>query len=693
MAISPYANCPCGSGKQFKWCCQPYYSYVEKAITQHQRGQHAAAEQTLQQLVEKFPRVPQAFGYQAQVLFLHDKTDQAEAALQQGFAIDANFAFGFWLRGLMRLQEGEPVGALLLFRKTAELVDPNAKELQAQVEARIGELELQFNRPVAARAALERAYRSAPRQQDLKDALDSVFGPESKLPNAARKTYTFRLASPVRAETWRPALEAAATGKLIDALKAWDSIAAAEPSDPAAAFNLGIVRAWLGDNARALDSLLRSIDLDEDEAKAEEAGALVEVLRCGLGMENETDYTEHRAYMQIRDADALSKVLSAWSDANRLLVVNADREEGIFSALVLEETPDLGAGIGTPVARLMSYLVLQGNSIRLWHSNRAMLDAVVQDLRARAPNGVSEPKYDFGVSQFGDVVAEIMLFPTRDDVDPVQVDQKMRERAREFFEESWLKRSLKSLGGTTPLDAAGQPKIRKRLPGLIRFMEECLLGASPSAEGKPAKPLYDFNRLRQKLGLSAIASAPGAEIDFDTLSAAGLGGLTPEALSDDQIAQAFRAALRLNASDLAAGFARGATGRTTIADRFTFFNHLLRQARDDGKSDEVLRLLAEGEQADAATNEGRRRDEFAIARGQALTRSGDSDAAHGVFKEAIARSPASLSLFAPAAEAMLGRKQNARALEFAEQGLKLARAQNNRDAEQQFLELVAAARK
>ncbi len=106
-----------------------------------------------------------------------------------------------------------------------------------------------------------------------------------------------------------------------------------------------------------------------------------------------------------------------------------------------------------------------------------------------------------------------------------------------------------------------------------------------------------------------------------------------------------------------------------------------------------MNLLTEGEQADNATNEGRRGNEYALARGQALARSGDADGAYQVFKEAIGRSPASLNLYAPAAEAMLGRKQGPRALEFAEQGLKQSRLQNNRDAEQQFLELIEAARK
>ena len=172
-----------------------------------------------------------------------------------------------------------------------------------------------------------------------------------------------------------------------------------------------------------------------------------------------------------------------------------------------------------------------------------------------------------------------------------------------------------------------------------------------------------------------------------------LGGVKLESLSDEQVGQAFRAALRLDAPDLASGFARHASGRGSIADRYPFFNHLIRVARDEGKSDEALRLLSEAVQADSATNEGKRRDDFALMRGQVLARSGDVNGAYAAFKEAVARSPKKLRLYAPATETMLGKKEGAKALEFAEQGLKEARIQNNRDAEQQFLELAAAARK
>ena len=202
-------------------------------------------------------------------------------------------------------------------------------------------------------------------------------------------------------------------------------------------------------------------------------------------------------------------------------MVNADREQGIFSAIVLEETPDLGIGVGTPVARLQSYMVLDGHTIRFWHSSRPMLDRTVEEFRRPMGGGVTDPQFDTGSAQFGDVVAEVMLFPTREGADPEQVEQKMRDRAREFFEETWVRRPLKSLGGATPLDAAGHPTARS---GCRASSGSCRsASAGPPAPGgrRAGEPLYDFDRLRRKLGLSAAAPvAEGTDLDFDTMSAA-----------------------------------------------------------------------------------------------------------------------------------------------------------------------------
>ena len=47
MAPNPYDHCPCGSGKKFKFCCQPYFPQIELALEQQQTGQHEAAVKTM----------------------------------------------------------------------------------------------------------------------------------------------------------------------------------------------------------------------------------------------------------------------------------------------------------------------------------------------------------------------------------------------------------------------------------------------------------------------------------------------------------------------------------------------------------------------------------------------------------------------------------------------------------------------
>ena len=60
----------------------------------------------------------------------------------------------------------------------------------------------------------------------------------------------------------------------------------------AAWYNLGLTRAWLGDNPAALEALQRYLELDPSDEQAASAGALMEVLRFGVGMAEQSDYQE-----------------------------------------------------------------------------------------------------------------------------------------------------------------------------------------------------------------------------------------------------------------------------------------------------------------------------------------------------------------------------------------------------------------
>ena len=296
MALEPYSSCPCGSGKKFKWCCQPIHAQIDKAFRQETDGQHEAALRTMEELVAEHPTNPEAWGRKAQLLYLNSRVDDAENALQKAFEINPNYPFGHLLRGMFRQNEGELIGALALFRKAAELYDPESRDPLAHLYSMIGECELKMNRPIAARAAIKIALRFQPSNEELRQAFEEVFSSKSAFPESARQDYTFQsppASAPVEQRAaWDQALAGGASGKLSDIARAFDQLVKAAPEDAAAWFNLGLVRAWLGDNKGALEALDRSVTLDAEEARAVATWTLAEVLRLGHGVEDQSDFVE-----------------------------------------------------------------------------------------------------------------------------------------------------------------------------------------------------------------------------------------------------------------------------------------------------------------------------------------------------------------------------------------------------------------
>jgi tetratricopeptide (TPR) repeat protein len=695
MALDLYTPCPCGSGKKFKWCCQPIHEDIEKAFRLEADGQHEAALRIMDQVTDTHPSNPEAWGRKAQLLFQNGRIDDAENALQKALAINPQYPFGHLLRGMFRQQEGELAGALLLFRKAAELYDPDARDILAQVYSLIADTELKLNRPVAGRAALQICLGLHP-DEELRKEMEQVFGAESRLPEAARREYTF--ASPPadapaeRRAAWNRTLSGAATGKLSDAARALEQLVAENPDDAAARYNLGLVRAWLGDNRTAVEALGEYVRLEPDESRAATAWALAEVLRFGQGMEDQADYVEYSALFQIRDPQRLFNWLQEWQREHRLIAVQVRREEGVVSGVVLDRAGLVTAGgAADPYPKLGAYLLIINDLLRLWSTNEQALERARQDLQQGAGPSLSEPRLVRGPAHFADVYAEAVVFPSG--VSEAEAQTLLRDYIQRFFEETWIHRPLHSLNNVAPIDAAGHPTLRRQLLGVVQFLQDCASGSPP--------PL-DFDRLRRKLGLLTGEAAPAhsgteaASLDIQALGAAELAALQPETLADEQVEQAYQAAQKLDARELASRFARTIVSRPPRPDqpdRFSWYAYLVQSALAEGDTQTALHYVDEGEKADCEHNEGRRRNDYELRRGQVLAKSGDTEKAQDVFERLIARAPTELRYCGSAAESMLSLKRGATALHFAEQGLAKARQQNNRESEQYFLELVGAAKK
>jgi predicted Zn-dependent protease len=162
------------------------------------------------------------------------------------------------------------------------------------------------------------------------------------------------------------------------------------------------------------------------------------------------------------------------------------------------------------------------------------------------------------------------------------------------------------------------------------------------------------------------------------------------------LAQAYNAAVKLDARELAVRFAQSLVARPYQPgqpERYPWFSHLIQTALSEGDTQAALNLVDEGEKADCEQNEGKRRNDYELRRAQILSKRGEADQAQEVFERLINRAPSELRFRGSAAEAMLSARHPTRALRFAEEGLAKARQQNDRDSEDYFKELVAAAKK
>ena len=703
MALNPYDNCPCGSGKKAKWCCGPYFDRVQDAFDLQQNGQHAAAVAAFDKLAAEYPDRPQVLGFYANLMFGEDDADRAEALLEKAFALDPHFPMGYLLRGIMRQQEGEVIGALLLFRKAAEYYPAEAHDQLAQVYEMIARNEVVLNRPVAARAALERAVHFAPADAELRQQFEGIFGDEARLPHAAHKAYQFRpTAKPVAATE---------SGKFGDAKRAFEALTKEVPDDPAAWFDLGLCRAWLGEQPGAVDALNKSVELEWDDAKAEETAALVEVLRCGHGMEADSDYIETRVLMPVRDPETVFQLLQVMSQEGQVLAPQMDPNGSFFSCLVAEPLPNL-LETGTTMARARANLSIASGVLRLWHRDAAGVRKVADEVRQRVNIAVGEPSEGTGVAQFQDILQDAMAFPVRT-ANLADAEKKLTERATHYFEDVWARQPLKSLGGSAPLDAAGSSLLRKKLLGVVRFLGDCFRASSPRKQtasgGSEPIDIYDFGRLRHKLNaeLRPAGDAPTINVpagepakpvvrDFGAMSAADLAALDPDTLGVVGCESAMRAAMKLDARELAVRFAKAGARQPADAakpDRYPLFACAVTGATAEGDLDAALDFATRGAADDAANNGGGRAAEYGVLRARLLARKGDPAAAASEFEALLERFPDEPKLVVTAAEAMLSAKQGAKAAQFAEKGIALAKRLNNRDLDGASRELLEAAKR
>ena len=278
--------------------------------------------------------------------------------------------------------------------------------------------------------------------------------------------------------------------------------------------------------------------LENDEEARRASWALAEVLLCGHGLMDQADFVENTVTFPIRNPDQLVKVLQDLQQRRRLIGVTVRQEDGILSGMLVEKvqalTPELASN---QMARLGCYIMVIADVLRLWNANKGMLDTMASELRQFAGPALGEPLVRVEPTHFADILAEGYAFPLQGS-DTADDKRRIDEHFQRFMEETLIHRPLRSLGMAPLVDAVGHTTLRKKVRGVISFLEDCVAIVGMN---------YDFNRLRRKLGLmdSVAAGATPAARDFTSMSAAELAGLDVATLSDAELDTAHQSAAKL----------------------------------------------------------------------------------------------------------------------------------------------------
>jgi tetratricopeptide (TPR) repeat protein len=685
MARDKYSPCPCGSGKKFYRCCQPFYDQIEKAFQEQANRQHDAALQTMEQLAQKFPDSAEVWGRRAELLWENDRAEEAEKSLDKSLEVNPNYPFAYYLRGMLRHEEGELRGALLLYRKAAAVCDPEATDILGEVHINIGQCEMLLNHPLAALAAWEVALRCLPQNESVLNLLAQAREP-GRFPKIVLAQHSFKKAGAASDQkAWATALAVGQSGRLNDALAAFEQITTANEQDTTAWYNLGLVRAWLGDNEAALDAIDEYVELEPDEQLAADAWSLAEVLRFGEEMEARCDHLEHRVSFEIRDPQFLAERLN-----NEKRLTDLHQAQGVLGGTLLDRdvpTPHDNFAL-FELPQVIAYLVIVGmRELRLMHSDVELLEKGRRAIQELAGSSLGEPRLDQRPPPFAEVTQFIFSIRFPEGLADDQVKRLLNAHLEKHFEEQWLHRPLKALGNISPIDAVGHAALRRKVIGVVNFLEDLTRSTVPFP--------YDFNRLRRKLGLAASEPAAAtASADISVMSAADLAALEIEKLEDSRLHDAFQAAQRLDAGELAANFAQHLVKRSGgPADRFPIFQFLARHAAQSGNAAEAQSWIDAGLKHDCEHNEGRRRNDYEFRRAKLHLDAKEPDAAYDAFKRVLERTPSDLDVLLSATEGMLRAGKRDRAAEFAEQGLKAAKQKGARDLAGNFEEMLAAARR
>jgi tetratricopeptide (TPR) repeat protein len=610
MDLDVYSPCPCGSGKKLKFCCAAIVDDMAKVARFQAGEQPRQALQIIEKLEKSHPENPWVVTTHAEILMGLREMREAKERLGRLLTSHPDYPPAFSALAMASLfEDGYDAARPAIYRAFQKCIARSPRSA-GMVAFTVGAMMKGAQRSMAARQYLTLAMQTLGQE-----AREDVFVMLVRLDGDVRVPYPLRNIHNLNpyAGTGEMATEAAKANALVN-IGCWGPAArcflriaehtreGTEVSAHNADLwqNIGLCRAWDGDEAAAAAAFHEAARQSSDFERAVECETLAQLLdlrtTANVALSVEACYS-------IRSASQLLGLL----DGNDRIVPSPDREEpdddeappaGAFLILdrsslptdidwnraTSDEVPHIAALLtiydADPAENREATAVISGYSNERFDSARALFEALLGDQAIAAPvvNEEADPR-----RLPCEHIPYLSPFKLPDDISAAAASAIMATHWRRVIREIWPNAPQAALDNKSPLEVKDDGQYKVRLTAAVYVFDAILqtMGAN-----------LDLEEQLKLVGLDAPQPIPlTANLSLNALSPMQLHRLPVSQLSDAQLIYAHRRAMLIGHRRFVERILKEVLSRPACVDQVDL-NHVYRTlvnvVRDDGRIDEAL---------------------------------------------------------------------------------------------------------
>lgn len=566
MAIDPYSLCPGGTGKKLKFCCSDLLHELSKIEHMLNAEQRQACVDYIAQLEAKFP--DRACLLTTKALVLHSM-EQDEAALQAADRVlqsQPTNPVALAVRALVLMEGDDPTPAL---RPLHQALLASGQQVPQRVYEAVGLVAETLLAHGYLMSALAHLHWMIQVKNDYQPAVVLAYRIQSStsVPLAFKDIRLFFDPAPAgvayQAE-FDAALKLANDGQWFQAAEAFDALMFRAAGCAPLWRNLGRLRAYLADEARAAEALRRYAALDVPLDDAVEAEMLAQLLDPKTA---EASSERLRVVYAVDDVDEIAGRLSTSKFALREPVESLQAAENpdeppprALFTLLDRPMPASGVDIEeSAMPDMIGVVLLFGRQtdrearVELLAEKR-YVETLKNRLREIAAEALNKPPSEEPAERVPlPLYAVPGVWRVPEDTPPERVHKLAADRRRHYLLEQWIRQPNLALGGRTPEQAASERTSRIAVLASIVIWE---LSYGDS---------FDFNELRERLGLPRSEPIDPTSVEAGQLPLVRLHRLDMKKLTDEQFASVWRRALGTRARMAMARLAAEALTRPSLS--------------------------------------------------------------------------------------------------------------------------------